>query len=56
MTYEKYVLRFCRNKTENMEFLMTITMVAALSALMIVAGLIYFLRQLVNGWCDPERH
>lgn len=35
---------------------MMVTVLAALSALMIVAGLIYFLTQLINGWSDPERH
>jgi len=35
---------------------MTVAMLTALSALLIVSGLIYFLRQLVNTWCDPERH
>jgi hypothetical protein len=56
MTNEKYVLRFSRNKPENMEFLMTIALLAALSALLIVSGLIYVLRQLMNAWCEPERH
>lgn len=35
---------------------MTMTMLAVLSALMIVAGLIYFLTQLIDTLCDPERH
>ena len=56
MTNEKSVLRFCSKKIENMEFLMTIAMLAALSALLIVSGLIYILRQLMNAWCNPEHH
>ncbi len=35
---------------------MTIALLAALSALLIVSGLIYVLRQLMNAWCEPERH
>jgi len=56
MTNEKYLLRFFRNIPENMEFLMTIALLATLSALLIVSGLIYVLRQLMNAWCEPERH
>jgi len=54
MTNEKSVLRFCSKKSENKEFLMTLAMLAVLSALLIVSGLIYILRQLMNAWCDPE--
>lgn len=39
-----------------MEFLMTIAILAVLTALMIPSGLIYILRQLINAWCYPERH
>lgn len=56
MTNEKSVLRFCSKKSENKEFLMTLAMLAVLSALLIVSGLIYILRQLMNAWCEPERH
>lgn len=42
-------------KIENMEFLMAIVMLATLSAVLIVSGLIHFLMQLINAWCDPAR-
>lgn len=35
---------------------MTITMLTVLSALLIASGLIYLLTQLIDTWCDPERH
>lgn len=34
---------------------MAIVMLATLSAVLIVSGLIYFLKQLINAWCDPDR-
>lgn len=34
---------------------MAIVMLATLSAVLIVSGLIYFLMQLINAWCDPDR-
>lgn len=37
-----------------MEFFMAIVMLAASSAVLIVCGLIHFLKQLINTWCDPE--
>ncbi|URO01033.1 hypothetical protein NB069_09255 [Leclercia adecarboxylata] len=33
---------------------MAIVMLAALSAVLIVSGLIHFLKQLISTWCDPE--
>ncbi len=35
---------------------MIIALLTALSALLIVSGLIYVLRQLMNAWCEPEHH
>lgn len=35
---------------------MMAAMLTVLSALLIVLGLICFLKQLINAWCDPERH
>lgn len=35
---------------------MTTAILTVLTALMIPSGLIYILRQLINAWCDPERH
>lgn len=34
---------------------MAIVMLATLSAVLIVSGLIHFLMQLINAWCDPAR-
>lgn len=56
VTTEKFVLKFWSNKTENMEFLMAIAVLTALSALLIVSGLICILKQLINAWSEPERH
>jgi len=54
MTNEKCDLRFLPNKTENMESRMTIVLFTALAFLLILAGLICLLKQLVDGFCHPE--
>ena len=54
MTNEKCDLRFLPKKTENMESRMTIVLFTALAFLLILAGLICLLKQLVDGFCHPE--
>jgi hypothetical protein len=41
---------------QNMEPLMTIALLTAFFPILIVSGLISVMKQLINAFCDPERH